>query len=372
MRNNKITNKKKIGIITFHRAINYGALLQTYALHKKIKDLGFDNEILDYRNQVLEKKHKKMKLSISNGIKGILKYLLIARNHNTKHNKFREFTKKYIKMSEPLNSLDDIKKIESQYSKFITGSDQVWNYNITNFDKTYFLQFTRNNSKKNAYAASFGISKIPNDLVNDYKNLLKGFNIISIREEKGAEIIRNLINKDVDTVLDPTMLIDKNQWFKLADDKLYKNEKFILIYGFGGSSNIINFAKNLSKKTGYKIVHITSSFKKIKGVIYEQSVGPEEFLGLFKNAEFIITNSFHGTAFSINFNKQFFIELLPASTGVNSRLEHILNLFDLNDRLITSTVVNNYKEQIDYTYVNKILTKEKEKSIKILKKILQD
>ncbi|WP_415840043.1 polysaccharide pyruvyl transferase family protein, partial [Paenibacillus endophyticus] len=129
-------------------------------------------------------------------------------------------------------------------------------------------------------------------------------------------------------------------------------------------------AKNLSMMTGYKIIAISSTYRKSKNVRYIKTAGPEEFLGLFKNAEYIVTNSFHGTAFSINFNKQFFTELLPNSVGTNSRMEDILDLFDLRNRQILSSDSSVANFPIDYSKVNQILEIEREKSINLLKDIL--
>ena len=126
--------------------------------------------------------------------------------------------------------------------------------------------------------------------------MLRNYNYMSVREKQGAQIIKRLLDKDVPVVLDPTLLVTKEKWFKLADGYTkYKN--YILIYGFGSSNNLIEFARNLSKKTGYKIIHIANPYFRKIGFTYERAVDPKGFLGLFKNAKYIITNSFHGTAF---------------------------------------------------------------------------
>lgn len=364
-------NKPKIATIAFQRAINYGAVLQVYALQRKIEELGGTCTVLDYRNRLLESKHKEMRISDSKSIKDYIRFVFLSRNHNKKYRAFRKFSKKYLNLSKPYYNVQELKEDVNNYDKFITGSDQVWNGNISETDPAYFLDFVNNIVKKNSYAASFGFKEIPKGKEYKYYNMLKNYNYMSIREKQGASIIKDLINKDVDVVLDPTLLLSKEQWYEIIKDYT-KHKDYILIYGFAGSENQIEFAKNLSRKTGYKIIHIANPYFRKLGFIYERAPGPREFLGLFKNAKYIVTNSFHGTAFSINLNKEFFMELLPESSGVNSRLEDILDLFELRDRQILSTDISIIDRPIDYIKVNQILEEEREKSLAFLEKIIHE
>ncbi|MGD6794157.1 polysaccharide pyruvyl transferase family protein [Metabacillus indicus] len=363
-----MNNKTKVGIITFHRAINYGAVLQVFALQEKLKEIGVEPYVLDYRNTKLEQHHKPMRLSMSRGIKNFLIFLMFSRNYNKKYIAFREFSKKYLNVSETYYNINDLENADSKYDKYITGSDQVWNYKISDLDEAYFLTFTKDNSKKNSYAASFGVKSIPEDKSQEYYGLLKGFNSLLVREKQGAQIVNKLLNKDVNVVLDPTLLVTKDKWLEFAKDTV--NEKYILVYAFGGSNNIMEFAKNLANEKGYKIIVISSTYKTSSiNVQYVKSAGPEQFLGLFKNAQFVITNSFHGTVFSINLNKQFFTEFLPNSVGTNSRMEDVLELFDLKDRQLLNSNTDVAENLIDYEEVNRILEIEREKSISHLKSI---
>lgn len=365
-------NNKIIGIITFHRAINYGAILQTYALQKKIKELGVKCVIIDYRNKKLENRHKKIKFSDCKNMKDFIRYLLLSKNHNIKYDKFREFANKHFEVSTPFYSLKDLREAEKKYDTFITGSDQVWNYQINDMDAAYFLEFTKDKSKKASYAASFGVSNIPNEYKQKYFELLNDFEYILVREKQGADIIRELLSREAQVVLDPTLLLSKEEWHSVAKEGYSAVDgKYILIYAFGGSKNIWNLAENISKKTGYKIVCIANTYKKSINIKYIKSAGPEEFLGLFKNAEYVITNSFHGTAFSINFNKQFFTEMLPDTMGVNSRIEDILDLFRLDNRIITSSDASVIDILINYNEMNEILETERKKSMALLKNLIE-
>jgi hypothetical protein len=360
---------QKTGIISYHRAINYGALLQVYALQEKIKELGSECEIIDYRNEILESKHKKIKISECKSIKEYLRYFILGKAHNEKFDKFREFSSEYLNISEVCHNKKDLEMLSEKYSKVITGSDQVWNHNINGLDKAYYLDFLSERKKKNSFSASFGYKELIDDYKDEYKKLLKEYNMISVREKHGADIIEDLIGYRPSVVLDPTMLKTKEEWFDFANEYENKN-KYILIYGFSGKNHMMDLAKNIAKETGYQIVIIQNNHLPSFNIKYEKTAGPKDFLGIFKNAEYILTNSFHGTAFSINLNKEFFTELLPESTKVNSRLEHVLNLFDLEDRRITGSNPDIIEDKIDYNKVNKKLNNERKKSIQFLQEII--
>ncbi len=363
--------RKKIGIITFHRAINYGALLQTYALQKVIKRMGHDCIIIDYRNVLLEERHQKKRLRDSRNWKDVARFIFYARHYNIKHDKFRNFSDKYMTMSSLCHNYDDLYQLANEYDGFICGSDQVWNCEITDFDKVYFLEFVNETAKKHSYAASFGFDQIPEEYIEEYRNLLADFGNITVREEQGKKIINALVNRDVEVVLDPTMLLNSTEWEEIAVD--YKKETdYILVYAFGSSPTMIEFAHSLAKKTGCKIVYISYSIMRRVKAVYEKCVGPEEFIGLFKNASYIVTNSFHGTAFSINFNKAFFVELLPPPAKVNSRLENILDNFGLRNRQIINGSNDDVFAEIDYSAVNNKLKLERMSSLNYLKRILEE
>ena len=174
------------GIITFHRAVNYGAVLQTYALQEALRNLNIDSEVIDYRDNIID---NRFKFFYDKSLKKLVKdfiYFPIFYRKNKKFEKFIEgnivTTKKIIRNCDELNQL-------KEFDQYITGSDQVWNYRLTNWDEAYFLDFVKDNKKKNSYAASFGMNEIPKKEQEKYKSLLSQFNHISVREENGIEII---------------------------------------------------------------------------------------------------------------------------------------------------------------------------------------
>jgi hypothetical protein len=361
----------KVGVINFHRAINYGAVLQAYALAESIKKMGCNPIILDYKNQLIERQYNPKYIS-NKSLKGIMSSILTYSRKKKKRDKFEGFRAKYFHLQEISNlySSESAEQLKN-YKAFVAGSDQVWNYSLTDYDKAYFLDFVSDPQKKNSYAASFGFDKIPDEYIEEYRVLLESFNYISVREEQGSEIIKNLLNRHAEVVLDPTMLLSKEEWGRITkEDKI--NKDYILIYQLAGSQSLLDFAVKLSKQTNCKIINISDAIRKRIKAKYFTGVGPQEFLGLFNNASYIVTNSFHGTAFSIIFNKPFFVELQPPPAKTNSRLENVLDTFDLRSRQIINGTNEDIFTNIDYVTVDKKLESERKRSLDYLKRILDE
>jgi len=364
----------KVGIITFHRALNYGAVLQAYALGKALRNNNIDAKILDYRNKHTENNYEIKIIYPGSNIIGMISNLLTFKYRNEKNNKFKQFISDYLYLTD--SALFTSAQLSgTECDAYITGSDQVWNYkcsNKTSFsDKSYFLDFVKDGSKKNSYAASFGFSDIPLEYKEQYKMLLEKYNKIAVREKQGAEIIKNLLGREVPVVLDPTLLLDIYEWDNISI-KYKQQEKYVLMYLMWHSPSLVAFAKKLAEENGFKLLFISDSILKRSGIRNIHSVGPREWLGLFQNAAYIVTNSFHGAAFAINFNKELFVEYLPKTSKVNSRLENILGMFGLKNRLIKYGVNEESGKMIDYKKVNKTLKEEREISMKYLMSIVDN
>lgn len=358
----------KVGIITFHKALNFGAVLQAYALQKSFMSIGLECDILDYSNEHIKTIYKLKKMWPPKDLKSFLKNLLLYNNQKQKIKKFNYFCRNYLNMSKEYLTKAELIEDSDNYDFFVTGSDQVFNYNCSKFDKAYFLDFVKEPYKKNAYAASFGFDKIPPNYIDEYRKLLEGFGALSVREKQGADIIKDLIGRDAVVTLDPTLLLQKSDWDKVAQD--YKGLKdYIFIYDFANSSTILSFAKKLSKEKNCDIVWVNDSIKPQPRTTFAKGIGPLEFVGLIKNARYIVTNSFHGTAFSINFNKEFFVELLPPPAHTDARLKNIMDTFGLRDRQIIDGNNNNIDKPIDYEAVNNLLNKERQASFNFLRGI---
>lgn len=364
----------KAGIITFHRAINYGAILQTYALHKVLKEnFKVDNNVINYYCEYLEKEFNVIsRYKYCGNYKGKILFTINLLSYIIKKTKFRIFLRNNILLSNiRIITKDKIsdKNINDNYDIFITGSDQVWNFKHTKNDTTYFLDFVKANKKKKSYAASFGFDEIPQEDIPNYKKFLSSFSDISVRESQGTLIINQLFNSDVPVVLDPTLLVDKDKWVKLCKNRV-KIKNYILVFGISFSPSLRPFAKELQNKTGCNIAIINDKIIENFKLIHSLGIGPEEFIELFIKARYVITNSFHGTAFSIIFRKDFFVELQPSSSGnTNSRINNLLDIFDLKERVLINGRNENCLTPVNYENIDNKFEKERKKSLDYLKKI---
>lgn len=358
-----------IGILNYYKAINYGAVLQCYALQKTIEQLGYDCEVINYRCDYIEKHYK---LVHFRQMKQFINDIIYFNNHLRKRIEFHHFINKYLKLSNKQYNRNNIPDANAVYSSFIVGSDQVFNYTNTAFDKTFFLDFVDCKQKKNSYSASFGFSSIPKPYVNEYKRLLDDFNNLSFREESGCSIYKELTGKESSVTLDPTLLLDKRFW-EFGEKKDY--EEYILIYMLERSTNLIEIVKQIQRKLMIKVICIGSVFWLYRDGLkaeYKGSLSPSQFVELFKNASFVVTNSFHGTAFSIIFQKEFFTQKLKSGASTNNRFFNLLNSLGLLDRLIESDSSSLKSiESINYDAVNTKLAILQEKSLAYLRDICE-
>ena len=319
----------KAGILTFHRANNYGAVLQAAALQKYISDNICECEIINFmpNNAVPPKAtiiHKILHY-VKSGI--FLKQTIMS---NASAKKFDDFRKKYMRISENVYWGDiNIDNANLDYDLLISGSDQIFNTTLTGNSHAYYLNFT-NKIPKISYASSFGRDDITEEEKNLIKNELPKFRAVSCREGSGVSIIKNLCGINPELVVDPVFLLNRHRWENMVSVKKI-NKKYILTYLMEENAEINKLSKDLSQKTGLPVYVIiggkTKNYfgKKLTGL------GPNDFLSTIKNAEYVITNSFHGTAFSIIFGKKFYCF---AHSKRNARLENIMNLIGQKDKLI--------------------------------------
>lgn len=385
----------RIGIVTFVKCDNYGAELQAYALQKKLNLLGYNAEVIDLEKEkgVLESSINTYVNAIRNRYKqyGIIKgtislFTLIKDKISVKraytnnldkiyerHKVFEHFFDSYIKHSDRFYTLDEMRHIKSlPYDVMIAGSDQIWNYMQTKYLDVFFLMMAnRWGAKKISYAASFSVSDIPENKKALYCKYLKNMNAISVREIAGIEIVKKC-SCNATLVLDPTFLLNRQEWtsFVSIKDYLPENRKYVVIYTLSGSHYIFNLAKSIAKKMNVEIINIKLNFSKIKeeeGIIHITNAGPKEFITIFDHAAYVITDSFHGTAFSINFNIPFTTLLNPASS-INSRALSILKLTNTESRLIYDDGSERKPESlfIDYKPINAIIDNYRKRSLSFI------
>ena len=348
-----------VKIITFHRALNYGAVLQCFALQKAISNLGVNAYVYDYCNPKISDSYKVLKLN-RNLINNIFQ-IVSAPIKIKKKNAFNGFINENIRLSGAFTD-DDI---------FITGSDQVWNWRASDFDKHYFLDFVSKSKNKNSYAASFGLSEIEEKYILEYKDLLSDFNNISVREKTGQQLVSKICGRESCLLPDPVFLLTRDEWKSLFTEYDKNKKGYILLYLMAKTQSAINFAKRLSQITGLKVVFIDNyEIRNMFSFKVKRGIGPKEWLNLFENCEYVVTNSFHGTAFSILFNKKMFVELLPEGYGVNSRLIDILQEYGLEDRIIDSKKSGKISDLIEWNSINDKINEKRTKGLNYLKKVI--
>ncbi len=344
-----------IGILTFVDTINYGALFQAYALENALNDMGHEAYLIQYKNEAIEKREKSTNIF---SVKGILNRIVIGDKFKKKENKFKDFDEKYARQTEECDA-ESIAGVCQCFDKIIVGSDQVWNLSLTDNDMHYFLDFILDDNKKISYAPSFGEGSVPQDLTEQIGGWLKKFHAISVREESGASIIASLSGKEATVVVDPTLLLPKEKWVNFIDKRIY-NEPYILVYLPHKKNVCFSFAKKLKALTGLKIIYLSISPRIITGVKTIYDASPQEWLTWIYYAEYVITGSFHGMAFSLNFEKQFFFE----SQGETSRVDNLARLTYTTDRNLQTVDIYS---KINYEHVSNILSQYREASLSWLK-----
>lgn len=322
----------KIGIYTVHIVHNYGAQLQAYATYRFLQHICLDSEI-EFVNVVTSRPKFNIRCFIKNLFPSFWVRLIKFKKFHNLIPQSRRITPKQL-FHNPID-----------YDLHITGSDQIWNVSAGMRDyPVYFLPFI-NEKPKISLASSFGVSDIPENIKIDVKKYLSSFDSLSVRESDGVKILKEL-ELDAKQILDPTFWVNRDEWDKLAGDVPIIKGHYIVAYGFEVGSNIPQIFINKVKET-YNLPVI--GFDAARSFSYDRTYnigGPKEFLNIFKYATVVITGSFHGTAFSIIFRKDFYV--LPHSIR-NSRMESLLNLFNLSNRMVSVENLSELcVESIDY------------------------
>lgn len=346
----------KIKTITSHDVYNYGASLQAYALMTYLNSLGHETEIIDYKPEYVLRKYNYMWVNPESGwhinpikrnIYRCLKFIQRQLTKPRKHS-FDRFTRKYLQTTKTYHSNEELKSNPPFADIYIVGSDQVWNtFYDAGRDPAFYLDFVPTTSKRISYAASFSFIEINDFMKETISNYLHKFNAISVREYQGINILKEM-QLEGEWVLDPIFLLPVEHW-KSIMSPFSKKEKFILVYDFERNSDIKSVAQQLKAKTGYKIYSINDNYPLFYADKNYNAAGPIEFLTLIYHCDYFLSNSFHGTAFSILFQKNFFV--FPRHRHkVNSRMESLLKLFQLEERLIPIC----YKKDSIYKNINYI------------------
>lgn len=359
----------KIGGLTFHSSYNFGSNLQAYALQQYIVKLSNEcNAEIDYSiiNLRTEAQNKLYNYKINdNIIKRIIKQIIFGNKLNKRQENFERFINSYLNVTKEYRTREDIINDNVSYDACITGSDQIWNLAAYDFDWSYFLDGI-NCKNKISYAVSSGPKKreISKEDEERIKNLLSEYNHISVREEGTKDFISQFTDKDVKINMDPTILLTKEEWNEIIDNKNIVEEPYILYYSLRPSNSRTKYLKLLSKKMNMKIVVANPSYKYdiIGGFVKKYESGPLEFLNLLKNAKLVISSSFHGTIFSVILNIPFY-----ALNGRNDyRISTLLKVMKLEERMImegdnVDDIAANAFD-INFETANNMIEKERQKS----------
>lgn len=335
-------SRKKIGILTYHSGFNYGACLQAYALQTTLKKFGYDSEIINFETdafvasrEMFSTKPRRLKEFIKN-----ITRIPYWKSLHERERMFNSFTFEVLKSSPRYRTEDEVIKHAEDYDCIICGSDQIWNLTHVKDDPAithlFFLNFPKK-QRRVAYAASFAsFTKIAYLHEDEFIPWLKEFDAISIREQDGYEYVKSK-GIECELALDPTILLDKEDYEPICRERLIEG-KYIAMFGWNTNDDLVETAKLVSKKLNLPVYNIVPPPRKMFcGIPRKLDVGPCEFLSIIKNAEFVVTNSFHGTAFSTTFEKPY---VSVVSGKADSRMYSLLQQLGLDNHLI-------HKEDLD-------------------------
>lgn len=327
----------KIGILTFHFARNYGAVLQCYALQRFLEDSGHQVQVIDYRPESLTKGYKVFDIKRFWGITPGKFYrktsteLKVYQYRKARYQKFEDFVGSRLNLTSPVKGVDEFRA--DDFDLLIVGSDQVWNTRLTEgYDNMYWGKYRAQPERLVSYAASGEDGFAASDQA---RQLLDAFTFISVREKSLADKMKALLQKEVYPVSDPTLLLRPEKWGELAENPGI-DEPYLLYYQVRKSPYALEQARQVAQERGLKFICLSAKSED-ENSPEVASLSPEEFVGLFNNATYVVTTSFHGTAFSIIFGKDF----LSADTtdGKGTRQKDLLSELGLEDRLCYETRV---------------------------------
>ena len=357
---------KTIGLITFHFVNNYGGVLQAYALQRVLEKRGDEVHVIDYRNWFIKLTDAIRVFPIAKNPAVIKSGIASLKQRKIRIRKINQFIREKMNLTNKFNSTS-LYKSAPEYDYYICGSDQIWNPFLTGgVTAVYFLDFVKENRKKIAYAPSMGTNRIPNAFMNKMLKYIDGIDYLSVRERTTAAFLSERINRNIEIMIDPTLLLSKDEWRKIEKKIEGLPEKYILLYMMQGDDNIYRYARLMKEKYNLPIVEISRyGFNPgIANQIYVD-VGIEEFLGLFDGATCICTNSYHGFVYSLVFGKE--VCLIP-SKHFSSRINNLCEMLNISDGKMStesSLLVDYDKEEVE-----KIIKQKRENAFAYFEKAL--
>lgn len=360
-----------IKVITRHAPSNYGSLLQSIATQTVLERLGHRCEIIDYvrddeyglKAVITDMNNKRNRFG--GAVKRMIYVMMRYPEEKCAEVKFDVMRQHYLKLTRRCSMYEDLARLDADL--FMTGSDQVWGPTLNgHYDGAYFLSFVKNKPKV-AYAASFGRTEFTPQTIEEYKHLLSRYDSIAVREDSAVNLLKQMGIKCAGQVLDPTLLLTGDEWARYISHNV--NGRYVLVYQLHNNPVLSDYAVRFAHYVGLPLYRVSPTFHQFwRGgkFVYLPDLG--DFLSYIKNSTYMVTDSFHGTAFALNFNRQF-IEILP-NNKTGSRNQSILQLTDLQNRIVTDYGDLSIAERkIDYARVNAILAEERRKSMEIMKEL---
>ncbi|MBR4312187.1 MAG: polysaccharide pyruvyl transferase family protein [Bacteroidaceae bacterium] len=364
---------KRIGILTMHRVQNYGSALQAYALQEYVNRLGYDAELIDYIfPNDSHKHHRPFRKRIKSALFKWAFYFPLLR----KSKRFARFYEGYYNCSQQqFASPDSLAKFAYPYDVLVTGSDQVWNPIHVLTDTSFFLSFGQPHTPKIAYAPSFSLASVTADFAMVIRSFLESYRHLSVREKSGLNIVKGLIGKEVEMVCDPTLLLTKEEWGVLAEQSSIRiDEPYILVYVLSYAYNpypeISAIIEQVQKELNMPLILLDAPIldMKFNNARFIKDAGPLEFLYLVQHASFVITTSFHGTAFALNFGIPFY-SVIRDHSGFDTRMMDLIDVVGADRAIVYNKPIDRPLE-MNYSIVSERIEFLRSRSQEYLKRSL--
>jgi len=351
-------NTQKIGIVNHWMVNNYGALFLAYALEKKLIQMGYHVESISYLpDEVANPWNTSIikKIGIITYIKRLIYFLVYVKPREKAFKKFRSL----LHVSKTHYSDASFPQISNKYDTIVIGGDQLWNCKINYYNANNFLPFINEPSRKVVYAASLAQDKMRSGFENEFSKLAGSFGYITAREQTGAEIIQELTGREVPVILDPAFLLKESEWDALCEKKVPPSKRFLFMYQVQMDTELIDFAKRIAKEKGLQIIVCSFPHYKYIGCKFNPFISPERWLFYMRHADYVVTDAFHGTVFSIIFQKDFTTYLSSYGKDTGSRITDLLKTYHLQNRLLSCGACDT--GSIDYCPINsQIIQQRKE------------
>ena len=364
----------KVLNITMHAVDNYGSVLQTYATEQLFRKLGCEVETLNYIQNGLQL--DSVSKIIRNGgpgwkikCKQLVLHLIQPKHGNARKKVMEDFRKKYLHLTKhKYLSTDELKSDVPTADIYCTGSDQTWNTTLHGVSDVYFLTFAPAGKKRIAFSASFGVSSLPQKDQEAVKKRLANYTAISVREESGLAILKELGVDNAQWVLDPTLAVMPDCWYDMAADRMIDKE-YIFVYQLNTSETFADYVNKFSKSKGLDVFYVKSRKEKSLQGTYIECPTPEMLLSYFRYSSYVITDSFHATVFSLIFHREFLIIYPP---HFPTRLESLLCMIGLEKRHVADFTRFDYdNEHIDYEKVGQIIELKQKETLGFLKNAIR-